>query len=70
MRPALESRSETWRFVQAHAEKRLAEQRMKNDRMSMDATETAYTRGQIATWKELLALPEKADPAQPAGDRD
>ena len=68
MRPELEPRSSTWRFIEAHAAKRIAELRERNDRM--DAPDvTANTRGQIKAWKELLALPEKADPAQPAGDQ-
>lgn len=68
MRAELEPRSGTWRFVQAYAEKRIAELRERNDRM--DAPDvTANTRGQIKAWKELLALPSQADPAQPAGDQ-
>jgi hypothetical protein len=70
MKLEIDPRSPTWRFIEQHAEKRLADLRLRNERMSMGPDETAYTRGQIAAWKELLALPAKADPAQPAGDQD
>lgn len=69
MKLEIEPRSTTWRLIEQHAEKRLTELRLRNDRMSMGPDETAHTRGQIAAWKELLALPEKADPAQTAGDQ-
>lgn len=70
MKLEIDSRSPTWRFIEQHAEQRLTELRLRNDRMTMGPEETAHTRGQIAAWKELLALPAKADPAQPAGDQD
>ncbi|MFM9922743.1 hypothetical protein VLK31_07115 [Variovorax sp. H27-G14] len=69
MKLEIDPRSPTWRFVEQHATKRLTELRLKNDRMSMGPDETAHTRGQIAVLKELLALPETAAPAQPAGDQ-
>lgn len=68
MKPQLEPHSSTWRFLEDFAVKRLAELREKNDRMDSPDM-TANTRGQIKAWKELLALPTKADPAQPAGDQ-
>lgn len=69
MKLSLDPRSEAWRFVQEHAEKRLDDLRVQNDRMTTPE-DTANTRGQIRAWKELLALPERANPAQPAGDQD
>lgn len=69
MKPVIEPRSLTWRFIEQHAGLRLAALRLANDRKSLDATDTAHTRGQIAAWKELLALATPA-PAQPAGDQE
>lgn len=69
MKLELDPRSSSWRFVEAHARQRIQALREANDRP--DSPEgTANTRGQIRAWKELLALPEKAAPAQPAGDQD
>lgn len=69
MKLEIDPRSPSWRFVAQHATKRLEELRLCNDRMTMGPDQTAHTRGQIAAWKELLALPETAAPAQPAGDQ-
>lgn len=68
MKPELDFRSPTWRAIEGHATERLAALRLSNDRTApIEATEN--TRGQIKAWKELLALPEKVNPAQPAGDQ-
>lgn len=69
MKPDLDPRSPTWRAIEAHATKRMADLRAQNDR-SAPIEVTENTRGQIKAWKELLALPEKANPAQPAGDQE
>lgn len=66
MTQQLDFTSPTWRALAANAEKQLATLREKNDSTSMDATRTAELRGRIAVWKELLALPNKANPAQSA----
>lgn len=55
----IDFRSETWRAIRAHAQKQLDELRLRNDAPS-DAMTTAGTRGRIAVWKELLAMPEEA----------
>ena len=47
--------SATWMRLKSYIEQRLEVARRKNDGR-LDVEETARVRGQIATWKELLAL--------------
>lgn len=68
MKPEIEVRSPTWRAIEAHAGQRIDALRVENDRKGKDAIDTAYTRGQIAAFKDLLALAKPA-PAQTAGDQ-
>jgi hypothetical protein len=57
----LEPGSDTWRFVQDHANAQIARLREKND-SDLDPTQTAALRGQIKALKKLLALDKpKAD---------
>jgi hypothetical protein len=51
----LEIGSDTWRFVQEHANAELARLRERNDG-DLDPTQTAMLRGQIKALKKLLAL--------------
>lgn len=66
MKADLDAKSATWQFVEERASERLDALRTSNDKVSMDATQTAFLRGQIAAWKELLALAKA--PAQPVDD--
>lgn len=59
----IEQDSSTWLAVTEWAESRLAELRRKNDG-PLEVVVTAHLRGQVATLKQLLALP-KAAPTEP-----
>lgn len=61
MTQPLDFASPTWKALAAQAEQELTVLREKNDSASLDAIRTAELRGRIAVWKELLALPEKAN---------
>ena len=63
MTQPLDFASPTWKALAAQAEQELTVLREKNDSASLDAIRTAELRGRIAVWKELLALPEKSNPA-------
>ncbi|WP_284335428.1 hypothetical protein [Comamonas sp. NoAH] len=63
MTQPLDFSSPTWKAIAAKAGEQLCVLREKNDSASMDAIRTAELRGRIAVWKELLALPEKVNPA-------
>lgn len=63
MTQPLDFSSPTWKAIAAKAAEQLRVLREKNDSASMDAIRTAELRGRIAVWKELLALPEKTNPA-------
>lgn len=63
MTQPLDFTSPTWRAIAAKAHQELTVSREKNDSASLDPIRTAELRGRIAVWKELLALPEKANPA-------
>lgn len=62
----LDITSPTWRAIEQHAQGQIAMLRERNDSPSLDAMQTADTRGRIAAWKQLLALATPA-PA-PLGD--
>lgn len=62
----LDCDSPTWRAIEQHAQMQIATLRERNDSPSLDAMQTADTRGRIAAWKQLLALAQPA-PA-PSGD--
>ena len=66
MKVEIDTASATWKFVEQHANERIQALRVSNDKASMDATQTAHTRGRIAELKELLALAKA--PAQPVDD--
>jgi hypothetical protein len=63
MTQLLDFTSPTWRALAEQAEAALKTLREKNDSASLDAIRTAELRGRIAVWKDLLALPEKSNPA-------
>lgn len=59
----LDTNSPTWHAIEQHAQAQIATLRERNDSPSLDALQTADTRGRIAAWKQLLALATPA-PAQ------
>lgn len=63
MKPQLEPQSETWQAIEEYADEKLKQLRLGNDAMANDFARTCFLRGQIAAWKELLALPAKVAPA-------
>lgn len=68
MKLDIDPRSPTWRAVAAYAQQRLDDLRIANDR-SAPIEVTEHNRGQIKALKDLLALPERVNPAQTAGDQ-
>lgn len=55
MKLQIDPKSETWRAIESWADERLNQLRLKNDSMSSEV-DTAFMRGKIAGFKELLAL--------------
>lgn len=51
-----EAESSTWKKIKAHLESELRDRRDWNDSKSLDATETAFVRGEIARLKKLLKM--------------
>jgi hypothetical protein len=49
--------SATWKALEMHLKTQLQGLRERNDQPKLDANQTAALRGQIATIKDLLALP-------------
>lgn len=65
-KPLIEQDSATWLSIVEWAETRLADLRKKNDG-NLEVVATAHLRGQIATLKQILALPTVA-PTEPGDD--
>lgn len=61
----LDITSPTWRAIEQHAQGQIAMLRERNDSPSLDAMQTADTRGRIAAWKQLLALATPAPAMTP-----
>lgn len=57
----LDTYSDTWKAVQRHCEKRIAEFRLRNDSPNNDLIKTCMLRGQIKFCKEILGLPDAKD---------
>lgn len=55
--PAFEEHSPTWQWLRKEIEQKLQQARTGNDSVSRDQIQTAYLRGRISVYKELLALP-------------
>jgi hypothetical protein len=51
---------QTWRELEAWAQDKLCTERKRNDSPKLDASDTAFCRGRIAAFTELLALPVRA----------
>lgn len=58
----IEQDSSTWLVIHEWASERLDQLRKRNDG-PLDAVATAHLRGQLATLKQLLALPQAAPTA-------
>lgn len=72
MKHEIDFTSPTWRAIEAMAEKRVATLREANDSFQSTEQQTAIRRGQIAVWKEVLALAKApamdANELMPLGD--
>ena len=55
-----ELESSVWKKLKAYLEAELAERREYNDSKALDATQTAYVRGDIDRLKKLLKIERKA----------
>ena len=47
----------TWNYIAKWATEKLRVERDRNDDQKQDAVQTAFLRGRISAYKELLALP-------------
>lgn len=53
---SIDPESETWRFIEAHANERLSVLRLQNDSIHLGVEQTAAIRGRIAELKSILSL--------------
>lgn len=51
--------SDAWQVIARYVQKQLDIERARNDAKEMDIADTNYTRGKIAAYKALLALPRQ-----------
>ena len=56
MSSSIDPKSETWRFIEAHANERLSVLRLQNDSAHLGVEQTAVIRGRIAELKSILSL--------------
>lgn len=63
----IEQDSQTWLAIHEWATERLDSLRKRNDG-ALDGVATAHLRGQIATLKQILALPDKVAPTEPGDE--
>lgn len=62
--PVFEEHSPTWQWLQKEAQKKLQQARADNDSVNRDQVQTAYLRGRISIYKELLGIPEEQNNAR------
>ena len=55
--PVFEEHSQTWRWLRQQVQDKLDQARQDNDSIGRDDIQTAFLRGRISAYKELLAIP-------------
>lgn len=63
----IDTTSPAWLAIHEWASERLDSLRKRNDG-ALDGVATAHLRGQIATLKQILALPDKVAPPEPGDE--
>lgn len=62
--PVFEEHSPTWQWLKKELQKKLQQARADNDSVNRDQIQTAYLRGRVSIYKELLGIPGEQNNAR------